>query len=353
MSSAKKGKLFYLIFFSIGVLSLPVGLFLIGHLSGILNSLENTLCDLGWCGDELLWASQFLFPFLICSILLAVVLYFKERSFAFALKFFVISFAAISLLFFGGLSFLYLVQPPFTFLPYSPFSYFLLILLILFIVGLIAFKEHPLFGFAIRAFAISFAVLLLATSAWFFGMMYVAYELGEASTSASIYITSGAETITIYLPALLDANGSVLKMYKTPTITDNVTAMIIDTEKGIALKISGSGTGKIEIRMNEKHGRLKDEAMEEFLKKFTISMSNYTPSLTPPATVDAWVYSDGEVEQLSFSFIVDPGGGRALSIGTRESVGIAPQNGAVNIERTSLSKGWQAVKLNAGFLMYD
>lgn len=411
MNSTKK---FYLIFFLIGILSVPLGLFLMGILSFPLGFLQNILCDFGWCTD-LVWASQFLFPFLIFSFLLAAILYrFKERSFAFALKVFIISFVVISLLFFGGLSF-YLLQ-----LPIHPFLSFLLILLILFIVGPIAFKEHPFFGFAIRAFAL-FAVVLLVTSAlFFFGTYY--YE--QDASSASIYIKSG-ENITIYVPVLLDANRSVLKMYENPTIEGDVTTSIIDAEKGKAIKINGSGsyffswndvpgsdslrlikwmketlslkkpeirktddrtititekeevyifklegkrvslikknsayrsdekgnlisvgdsvvdeffvreengklkvyTGKIEISMYEKYGRLKDEAREEFLRGFSISMSNYAPSSTPQPAVDVWVYSDIEVEQF---FLTLRSGWRVLSIKPGER---------------SLGKGWQTVKL--------
>jgi len=162
-NSPEKGKWrLYLVLFLIGVLSLPLGLFSIAPLSGILTALQNTLCDAGWCGMDLLWASQFLFPFLICSILVSLVIYyFKERSFIFALKAVVISFAIISLLFFGGLSFLNLIQ-----LPIHPFFIFFLILLIIFLIGLRAFKQHPLIGFAMRAFALSFAVVLLTIGAW-------------------------------------------------------------------------------------------------------------------------------------------------------------------------------------------
>lgn len=152
----------YLILFLIGVLSLPLGLFSIVPLSGILTVLQNTLCDVGWCDIEIFWASQFLFPFLMCSILVSLVIYyFKKRSFALALKVLVISFAIISLLFFGGLSFLNFIQ-----FPIDPFFIFLLILLIMFLIGLMAFKQHPLIGFAIRAFALSFAVSLLTIGAW-------------------------------------------------------------------------------------------------------------------------------------------------------------------------------------------
>ena len=160
--SAIKGKLSYPIFVLIGLLSLPIGLVLIGPLAGIIIGIQNILCDFGWCGFDLLWACQFLFPFLICSILLALVLYYKEPSFAFASKVFVLSFAANTFLFFGGLSFFYLIQ-----LPIHPFLIVLLILMITFIVGLIFFKDRPLFGFALRAFSLSSSVVILAISVWF------------------------------------------------------------------------------------------------------------------------------------------------------------------------------------------
>ncbi len=71
------------------------------------------------------------------------------------------------------------------------------------------------------------------------------FDIGqEASTSASIYIESSAENITIYVPVLLDENKHVLKMYETPAIVGNsskVTTAIIDTEYGKALQIRRSG----------------------------------------------------------------------------------------------------------------
>lgn len=229
----------------------------------------------------------------------------------------------------------------------------------------------------------------------------------NASTSASIHILSGAEKITIYFPVLLDLNENALKMYETPTIEGNVTTTIIDTEKGKALRISGSGlgsylfswndvpgkdtdrfvkwlednlrierpdirktddggtiivsgkypftesikvvytfrlneeknkilydvtgtdpyyplfvkeengklnvyNGRSEINMNEKHGVLKNQqAKDEFIKGFTISMSNYIPpsSHANPIDsfiVDAWIYSDGGIEEFYFYFSRDP-----------------------------------------------
>lgn len=142
-----------------------------------------------------------------------------------------------------------------------------------------------------------------------------------------------------------------MKMYETPTITgNNVTTAIIDTEHGKALKISGSGL--IEIHMQEKHGKLKEDSQtsDEFFRGFTISMSNYTspepfiqpPYPEPPPKIDVWVYSDREVEQLSFHFYRDPYNRInrvALSIGT---------DGWVH-----LRKGWQVVKLSAGIVCWD
>ena len=103
--------------------------------------------------------------------------------------------------------------------------------------------------------------------------------------------------------------------------------------------------GNNEISMNEKHGILKEDtqASDEFFKGFTISMSNYTSpeSFIPRErrTFGAWVYSDSEIEKVSFHFYLDPNlnnriDGRFLSMGTKGSV--------------HLSKGWQMVNLTAG-----
>lgn len=168
--SAKNGLLLYPILFLIGILSVPLGHLLIEPLSGILMGLQNILSDRGWGYFDLLAASQYFLPFLICSILLALVLYNKEPSLAFALKVFVISFAAISLIVIGWVSFIPL--PPIPLLP--------ILFLIIFIIGLIAFKERPLFGFAIRAFALSFSVLLIAIFVW--------YAMGMSMGSGGVFI---------------------------------------------------------------------------------------------------------------------------------------------------------------------
>lgn len=265
--------------------------------------------------------------------------------------------------------------------------------------------------------------------------------LQEASTSAGIFILSGAEEITIYVPVLLDKNNNVLKMYEIPTIEGNVTTTIIDTKYGKALKISGPGlgrqmfswndipgkdtdrfvkwlednlrierpdirkaddgaiiasgkyevipsikvvytfrlneeknkilydvtgtdpycplfvkeengklnvyTGIVGIGMNEKHGIVENqEAKDEFIKGFTVSMSNYTsPSNYAgpinPFVIDAWVYSDREIEGFAFSFLRDP-----ADLNDRRAL-------TMNTIGKNLSKGWQIVQLDVGDSFYD
>ncbi len=169
----------------------------------------------------------------------------------------------------------------------------------------------------------------------------------NASTSASIDWESSAENITIYVPVLLDENKTVLKMYDTPVITGNVKTAIVDTEHGKALKISRSGLG-IKIDMNEDHG--KQISDDEFFSGFTISMSNYTYPKhfttmfsESPTEIDAWVYSDSEIEKVSFSFDLDPRtgiySGIILDISTQGWV--------------HLRKGWQVVNLSLGRIAWD
>jgi hypothetical protein len=75
-------------------------------------------------------------------------------------------------------------------------------------------------------------------------------------------------------------------------------------------------TGNNEINMNESHGKLKEDEQtsDEFFRRFTISMSNYTspehfiemPISESEPKIDAWVYSDSEIEKVSFYFSLDP-----------------------------------------------
>lgn len=112
-------------------------------------------------------------------------------------------------------------------------------------------------------------------------------------------------------------------------------------------------TGNNEINMKESHEKLKEDEQtsDEFFKDFTISMSNYVspesfvkqsqyPESSP--RIDAWVYSDSEIEKVRFYFDLDPKNRinrRALSIGT---------DGWVH-----LKKGWQVVDLSGGIMHGD
>jgi hypothetical protein len=102
-------------------------------------------------------------------------------------------------------------------------------------------------------------------------------------------------------------------------------------------------SGNNELNMNEKHGILKEDTQtsDEFLRSFKISMSNYT-SLEPSSKIDAWVYSDSEVEIFSFGFSLDPGNRRQ-----REVLSIRTEG------RVHLRKGWQVVNLSSGIMCWD
>ncbi|MBU3968482.1 MAG: hypothetical protein KKG76_14115 [Euryarchaeota archaeon] len=310
-----------------------------------------------------------------------------------------------------------------------------------------------------KAFVASFAAIFFIFGLVFWPNSFLSLFVffgpqQDASTSASIYLESGAEKITIYVPVLLDENKNVLKMYENPTITGSATTSLIDTEYGKALKISRSGLGDFlfswnevpgkdtgrfvkwlensgmrrpgekleitktdnsttitvsgritasgrnililrlneenilefyniydnikqkmeggdlffakeengylniykgnnEISMKESHEKLKEDEQtsDEFFRGFTISMSNYVspesfvkPSQYPESSprIDAWVYSDSEIEKVRFYFDLDPKNRinrRALSIGT---------DGWVH-----LKKGWQVVNLSRRIMNWD
>jgi len=179
---------------------------------------------------------------------------------------------------------------------------------------------------------------------------------------ASVYLESSAENITIYVPVLLDENNKVLKMYDTPVIIGKVTTSILDTEHGKALKISKSGkSNNNEIHFQEQDEKLKEDAQtpeqksDEFFSRFTISMSNYKApdhfiSMPPDPNIDAWVYSDTEIDKFSFSFDIDPRTTLYESdMGSAGiALGISPQGWWVH-----LRKGWQEVKLSRGQIAWD
>lgn len=110
-------------------------------------------------------------------------------------------------------------------------------------------------------------------------------------------------------------------------------------------------SGNNEINMNEKHGILKEDTQtsDEFLNRFTISMSNYTyreSFIQQPdhelRKIGVWVYSDSEVEKVRFSYSLDPENRinrEILSIGTDTGV--------------HLRKGWQVVNLSVNIESWD
>ncbi len=147
----------YIKFFLIGILSFPLSLFL-----GVILASANILILEG--------LFQLLFPFVICSILFAMLLYaFKERSIRFALQVFVISLVTSISIFMGGSFGLGLLIPIGLFLPLYP----LVFLLILSAIGLFVFKDRPFVSFAVKAFTISFFTVFLIVGGWF---MLGAYE---------------------------------------------------------------------------------------------------------------------------------------------------------------------------------
>lgn len=135
----------YIIFFLIGILSLPISQFLgtglLGN-PGIGTMLEN----LGIL--ELMRFLQLFFPLVVCSILSAVGLYsFNNRSVIFVLKAFAVSLAVSSLINLIGLS------------VGGNTGGVIFSFLIISAIGLIAFKKR--LHFTIKAFVISFAALYL------------------------------------------------------------------------------------------------------------------------------------------------------------------------------------------------
>ncbi len=184
------------------------------------------------------------------------------------------------------------------------------------------------------------------------------YKPMNSSASTMIFLEP-MKNITVYVPVWLDENMTVLEMYNTPVTTDTVTTAIIDTEHGKALKINKSGRlnrygeGNY-VSFTGQYGLLKEDVQtsEKFFRRFKISMSNYTPPehfIDSPyfgrdsKVIDAWVYSDNDVNNFGLSFFIDPRNRInriALSIDT-EGVGI------------HLRKGWQIVKLSLQTIAWD
>ena len=110
-------------------------------------------------------------------------------------------------------------------------------------------------------------------------------------------------------------------------------------------------SGKNQISIIEKHGILKEDTQtfDEFLKGFTISMSNNTSpehlfqqSDGELRNIGVWVYSDSEVEEFSFGYSLDPGSRRQREIISLRTDG-----------RVHLRKGWQVVNLSTFRICWD
>jgi hypothetical protein len=109
-------------------------------------------------------------------------------------------------------------------------------------------------------------------------------------------------------------------------------------------------SGNNEINMNESHEKLKADEFDEFFRRFTISLSNYElpehfinmPLSESDPKIDAWVYSDTEIEKFSLYFSIDPKTSLYESEGFSSEITliISPQ-GWVH-----LKKGWQVVNLS-------
>lgn len=84
-------------------------------------------------------------------------------------------------------------------------------------------------------------------------------------------------------------------------------------------------------------------------------MSNYKApehfiSMPTDSNIDAWVYSDSEVEKFSFSFSVDPQTAlyKSESFSSGTALEISPEGWWVH-----LRKGWQVVNLSLGQIAWD
>jgi hypothetical protein len=177
----------------------------------------------------------------------------------------------------------------------------------------------------IRVVGIVLAILILLSAS------YTVVETAKyASTSSVIRIDTGGERITIYAPVLLDENEKVLEMYEKPSLRGDANAAIIETNHGKALKISGSGV--FEVSMNQKFGRLSEKESTEFLNRFVLSMSNAT-HFGEGQSMDAWIYSEGDVNEFNVYLTLDNGRGRIISI---------------NQGPMKLAKGWQVISLQGG-----
>ena len=182
---------------------------------------------------------------------------------------------------------------------------------------------------------------------WIEGIGYVRPgekpDISKTEDGRTITVT-GRRTLTGRITTIYKLNEKgVLEFY----IVDNKK---INEISGVGLFFAKEENGKLnlysgnyEIDIDEKHEILKEDTQtsDEFLKGLTISMSNHT-SLKPLSEIDAWVYSDSDVEKISFYFELDP-----QTHSDRESLVIDTYG------RVNLRKGWQMVNLSVNRIVWD
>jgi MFS family permease len=168
----------------------------------------------------------------------------------------------------------------------------------------------------------------------FMSVMFISMA-DYASASTSIRMSSGTGETTLYVPVLLD-DGEVMEMYEHPTVNGDAATAIIDTQYGKALRITGSGD--IEIHMQQSLGIQRGKQPDEAFGGFTLSMGNYTVGENDRIT-DVRIYTDGEVDDLGISFSMDTGWGQIQEIATEKNI--------------DPDEGWQVVRLVVSVLCYD
>lgn len=191
-------------------------------------------------------------------------------------------------------------------------------------------REAPLFLKVMRYLGLGLVILLLLF------MTVIDLSISDyASASTSICMSSGTDETTLYVPVLLD-DGGVLEMYEHPTVIGDAATMIIDTQYGKALRITGSGD--VEIHMQQSLGIQRGKLPDEAFGGFSLSMGNYSVGENGRMT-DIRIYTDGEVDDLGISYSLDTGWGQIQEIATEKDI--------------DPSEGWQVVRLVVSVFCYD
>ncbi|MCE8422457.1 MAG: hypothetical protein J5U17_01565 [Candidatus Methanoperedens sp.] len=176
-------------------------------------------------------------------------------------------------------------------------------------------------------------LVLLVSSIMFVG------AVKNASTSVSIDVVSGNEGATLFIPVIMDENGKVLEMYGKPEISGSASTSIIDTDHGKALKISGTGIFRIEMKQTGIMFAGNSETNDKFENGFKLSTGNSTNYGKIYGATTAWIYSENNDVSFGMSIHRDNGWGRDMRISTEKT--------------EKLGKGWQEIRVYVMSLMYD